>query len=202
MKIGILGSGSGTNAEAIMKSVEAGESSFEVAIVISDVDGSGILQRASRHNVEARYIPPGRRKTWLEPEVEELYVKALKDAGVELVALAGFMRILKEPFLSAFPRKIINIHPALLPAFPGLQSWKQALEYGAKYTGCTVHFVDSGIDTGPIILQAVVPVLDDDTPETLHARIQVEEYRIYSKAISLIAENKIEIEGRKVTLKT
>ncbi len=201
MRIGILGSGSGTNAEAIMKSVEAGECPVEIAIVISDVEDAGILMRAAEHNVPFRYINPGKYKTWLEPEVEAQYVKALKDAGVELVALAGFMRILKDPLLDAFSQRIINIHPALLPAFPGLKSWQQALEYGVRYSGCTVHFVDKGVDTGPIIVQAVVPVLEDDTSETLHARIQVEEHRIYSKAIGLIAEGKIEIQGRKVVIR-
>jgi phosphoribosylglycinamide formyltransferase-1 len=198
MKIGILGSGKGTNAEAIIRSVEAGECPVEVAIVISDVKDSGILDRGRRHNIPVSYIDPGKYKTWLEPGVEAQYVKTLKNEGVELVALAGFMRILKDPLLDAFPQRIVNIHPALLPSFPGLASWQQAFEYGVKYSGCTVHFVDKGVDTGPIILQAVVPVLDDDTPESLHARIQVEEHKIYPKAIRLIAEQKVEIHGRRV----
>ncbi len=201
MKIGILGSGKGTNAEAIIESVEAGECPVEVAIIISDVKDSGILDRGRKHNIPFLYISPGKYKTWLEPEIEAQYVKALKDAEVELVALAGFMRILKDPLLDAFPRRIINIHPALLPSFPGLASWRQAFEYGVKHSGCTVHFVDKGVDTGPIILQAVVPVLDDDTPESLHARIQVEEHKIYPKAIRLIAEQKVEIHGRKVLVR-
>jgi len=201
MKIGILGSGKGTNAEAIIESVEAGECPVEVAIIISDVKDSGILDRGRKHNIPFSYISPGKYKTWLEPEIEAQYVKALKDAEVELVALAGFMRILKDPLLDAFPRRIINIHPALLPSFPGLASWRQAFEYGVKHSGCTVHFVDKGVDTGPIILQAVVPVLDDDTPESLHVRIQVEEHKIYPKAIRLIAEQKVEIHGRKVLVK-
>ena len=181
-----------------MAAVDAGECPVEVALVLSDVQEAGILKRAAQHNVPSRYITPGKYKTKLEPEIEAEYVAALKEAGVELVALAGFMRIIKDPLLDAFPQRILNIHPALLPAFPGLESWRQALEYGVKVTGCTVHFVDKGVDTGPIILQAVVPVREDDTAQSLHQRIQVEEHRIYPEAIRLIAENKVRIEGRKV----
>jgi phosphoribosylglycinamide formyltransferase 1 len=201
MKIGILGSGSGTNAEAIIKSVKVGECPVEIAIIISDVENAFILERGRKHNIPVRYINPGKHKTWLEPEIEMDYVRTLKDSGVELVVLAGYMRIVKETMLDAFPRRIINIHPALLPSFPGLQSWRQALDYGVRFTGCTVHFVEKGVDSGPIILQAIVPVFDDDTMETLHARIQVEEHRIYPEAIRLIAEGRIEISGRKVRIR-
>ena len=200
MKIGILGSGSGTNAEAIIKSVKAGKCPVEISIIISDVENAYILERGRKYGIPACYINPGKHKTWLEPDIEKQYVDTLKDAGAQLIVLAGYMRIVKDTMLDAFPRRIINIHPALLPAFPGLESWRQALEYGVRYTGCTVHFVDKGIDTGPIILQSVVPILDNDTPESLHARIQVEEHKIYPEAIRLIAENKIEICGRRVII--
>lgn len=201
MNIGVLGSGKGTNLQAIIDAVENGTLLVKIALVISDVEDAFILERARRHNIPAMYIPPGRFKTKLEPEVERQYVSALKDAGVELVCLAGFMRILKNDFLNAFPNRIMNIHPSLLPAFRGLEAWKQALEYGVRFTGCTVHFLDPGMDTGPIILQAVVPVLPGDTPETLHARIQVEEHRIYPEAIRLFSEGRLEIVGRKVIIR-
>jgi len=200
MRIGILGSGSGTNAEAIINSIKKCECPVEIGIIISDVEKAFILERGRKHGIPVRYIYPGKHKTWLEPDIEAEYTNVLKDSGVELVVLAGYMRIVKDSLLDAFPRKIINIHPALLPAFPGLQSWRQALDYGVRFTGCTVHFVDKGIDTGPIILQAVVPVYDDDSPETLHARIQVEEHRIYPEAIRLIAEGRIEVRDRRVVI--
>jgi len=129
------------------------------------------------------YLPPGKFRTRLEPTVETELVKMLKAAGVELVALAGFMRVLKEPMLNAFPRRIINLHPSLLPKFPGMEAWKQALDAGENSTGCTVHFVDSGIDTGEIIAQREVPVLPNDTPESLHARIQIAERELYPEVI-------------------
>ncbi len=200
MRIGILGSGNGTNAQAIINSVEKRECPVEIAIIISDVANAAILERGKNHHISVRYISPGKYKTWLEPDIETEYVTALKEAGVELVVLAGFMRVIKEPLLDAFPNRIINIHPALLPAFPGLQSWKQALDYGVKVAGCTVHFVDRGVDAGPIIIQAAVPVREDDTPLTLHARIHEQEYRIYPEAIRLIAKGKIKIRGRKVII--
>lgn len=198
MKIGVLGSGKGSNLQAIIDAVENGSLPVKIALVISDVEDAYILERAKKHNIPARFISPGKFKTKLEPEIEKQYVSVLKAAGVELVVLAGFMRMLKDDFLKAFPNRVINIHPALLPAFRGLEGWRQALEYGAKFTGCTVHFLDIGMDTGPIILQAVVPVLSNDIPETLHKRIQVEEHRIYPEAIKLLAEGKLKIQGRKV----
>ncbi len=201
MRIGILGSGRGTNAQTILEACRRGDIPTEVAIVLSDVANAVILQRAKQFDVPARFIAPGKFKTKLEPEVEQEYVRALRGAGVELVALAGFMRMIKGDFLRAFPNRIINIHPSLLPAFPGLESWKQALDYGAKVAGCTVHFVNEGMDTGPIILQAAVPVLEKDTPETLHARIQEQEHRLYPQAIRLFAEGKLEIVGRHVRIR-
>lgn len=201
MNIGILGSGKGTNLQAIIDAVEAGRLPVKIALVISDVEDAFILERARRHGIPVKFIPPGRFKTKLEPDVERQYVASLKEAGIELVALAGFMRMLKEDFLKAFPNRIMNIHPSLLPSFRGLEAWRQALEYGARFTGCTVHFLDPGMDTGPIILQAVVPVLAGDTPESLHQRIQVEEHRLYPEAIRLFSEGRLQIVERKVIIK-
>jgi phosphoribosylglycinamide formyltransferase-1 len=198
LRLGVLGSGSGTNCQALLDACARPGFPAEIAIIISDVVSAKILDRARQHGVEALYLAPGKFRTKLEPEVEQRYVAALRERGVELVCLAGFMRVLKDDFLKAFPGRVINIHPALLPAFPGLQSWKQALDYGAKVAGCTVHFVDAGVDSGPIIVQATVPVLDSDTAQTLHARIQVEEHRIYPEAVRLIAEGRLTFEGRRV----
>lgn len=198
LKIGVLGSGSGTNFQAVVDNVAAGKVPVKIACVISDVENALILERGRKHGIEALYIPPGKYKTKLEEDVEAKYVKALKDRGVGLVVLAGYMRMVKEELLNAFPNRIINIHPSILPAFRGLEAWKQALEYGVKYTGCTVHFIEMDMDTGPIIMQAVVEVKDDDTPQTLHQRIQVQEHRIYPEVIRLIAEGRLELRGRKV----
>jgi phosphoribosylglycinamide formyltransferase-1 len=199
-KIGVLGSGKGSNLQSIIDNVEAGNIPAEIACVISDVEDAYILERARKHGIEALYIPPGKYKTKLDKETEAEYVKCLKDRGVELVVMAGFMRMLKEDFIEAFPGRIINLHPSILPAFRGLEAWKQALEYGVKFTGCTVHFVEIGMDTGPNIMQAVVEVKEDDTPETLHQRIQVEEHRIYPEVIRLIAEGRVELNGRLVSI--
>jgi phosphoribosylglycinamide formyltransferase-1 len=201
VRLGILGSGRGTNAQTLLEACARGDIPAEVAIVLSDVADAMILQRARKFDVPARYMPPGKFRTKLEPAVEREYVRTLREAGVELIALAGFMRMLKGDFLRTFPNRVMNIHPSLLPSFPGLESWKQALEYGAKVAGCTVHFVNEGMDTGPIILQAAVPVLENDTPGTLHARIQEQEHRLYPRAIRLFAEGKLEIEGRRVRIK-
>jgi len=198
LKIGVLGSGKGSNLQSIIDNVETGTVPAEIVCVISDVKDAFILARAAKHGIEALYIPPGKHKTKLDPQAEAEYIKTLKDRGVELVVLAGFMRMLKEEFIDAYPNSIVNIHPSILPAFRGLEAWKQALDYGVKYTGCTVHFLELGMDTGPIIMQAVVEVKDDDTPETLHQRIQVEEHKIYPAVISLIAERRLKLRGRKV----
>jgi phosphoribosylglycinamide formyltransferase 1 len=198
LRLGVLGSGSGTNCQALLDACAKSDFPAEIVVVISDVEGAKILDRARQAGIEARWIAPGKFRTKLEPEVEQRYVAALRQHNVELVCLAGFMRVLKDDFLKAFPGRVINIHPALLPAFPGLESWKQALDHGAKFAGCTVHFVDAGVDSGPIIVQAAVPVLDGDTAQTLHARIQVEEHRIYPEAVRLIASGRLRIEGRRV----
>ena len=198
MKIAILGSGSGSNMQSIINAIEAGTLNAKIVRVISDVPGAGILARAARHNIPASYESAAPFKTKLEGEAEERYIRILKDSGAEVVALAGFMRIVKPGFLATFPNRVINIHPALLPSFPGVAAWRQCHEYGAKIAGCTVHFVDAGTDTGPIILQRSVPVLDTDTPDTLHARIQHEEHIAYPSALRLLASDKLRVEGRRV----
>jgi phosphoribosylglycinamide formyltransferase-1 len=184
LRIGVLGSGKGSNFRAIADTIAGGELDAETRIVLSDVAEAGILNIARERGIRAEFVAPGRFKTKMEPEAEERLVALLREADVELVVLAGYMRMIKAPLLEAFPHRIINIHPSLLPAYPGLESWRQALEGGATETGCTVHFVDSGMDTGPILAQSRVPVLPGDTAETLHARIQVEEHRLYPAVIS------------------
>ena len=197
-RIGILGSGKGSNFGALAEAVRAQRLPVEIALVLSDVPGAGILDLAGKYKVRAEYVPPGPFRTKLSPEAEKEYVRRLKDAGVELVALAGFMRMLKAPFIEAFPNAVVNIHPSLLPTFPGLHSWKQALDYGVRFAGCTVHFVTPAMDAGPIIGQAIVPVLPNDTPYTLHARIQVQEHKLYVECLKLWAEGRLRVEGRSV----
>jgi phosphoribosylglycinamide formyltransferase-1 len=192
-RLGILGSGKGSNCVAIADACAAGIIPARVAIVISDVENAGILDRARERGLECRYIAPGKFRTKLDETAEAAFVTALREAKVDLVVLAGFMRILKGEFLRTFANRVVNIHPALLPAFPGLEAWKQALEYGVKITGVTVHFVDQGIDTGPIIAQETVPVLPRDTPQTLHTRIQEAEHRLYPAAVAALARGEIKI---------
>jgi phosphoribosylglycinamide formyltransferase-1 len=187
LRLGVLGSGKGSNLQAIAEAIAAGSLAAEICIVLSDVESAGILTVARERGLRAEYVAPGRFKTKLEPETEERVVALLREASVELVVLAGWMRMIKAPLLQAFPRRIINIHPSLLPAFPGLDAWKQALAAGASETGCTVHFVDEGMDSGEVIGQARVEVLPGDTPEELHARIQVEEHKLYPEMIRRIA---------------
>ena len=188
MAVGILGSGKGSNCRAILEQISAGTLQAEARIVVSDVFDAGILDIAREFGVANVYLPPGKFRTRLEPNVEMELARLLKEAGVELVVLAGFMRLLKEPMLEAYPGCIINIHPSLLPKFPGIESWKQALEAGEKITGCSVHYVDAGIDSGEIIAQRKVPVLPGDTPESLHARIQVAERALYPEVIARFCE--------------
>ena len=196
--IAVLASGRGTNLQAIIENAENDTLKANLVCVVSDNKDAKALERARQHNVEAVYIDPGPKKTWLIPEVEQQYVKALQDRNIDLVCLAGFMRILKKPLLDAFKGRILNIHPALLPSFPGLEVQKKALEYGVKFSGCTVHFVNETVDGGPIITQAAVPVLDDDTPEKLAERILKEEHRIYTEAINIVVSGKYKIVGRRV----
>jgi phosphoribosylglycinamide formyltransferase-1 len=184
--LGILGSGKGSNCRAILESIKNGALAAEVRVVISDVFDAPILDIAREFSVPNAYLSPGGFRTRLEPQAEVNLVQMLRDAGVELVALAGFMRVLKAPMLNAFPRRIVNIHPSLLPKFPGLEAWKQALEAGEMLTGCTVHYVDEEIDHGDVIAQREVPILTDDTPETLHARIQIAEHELYPAVIGQI----------------
>lgn len=187
LPIGILGSGKGSNFRAIVDAIHAGALAAEVRIVISDVEDAGILELAREQKIRAEFVPPGRFKTKLEPEAEQRIVELLREVGVELVVLAGWMRMIKAPLLDAFPRRIVNIHPSLLPAFPGLEAWKQALAAGATETGCTVHYVDAGMDSGEVIAQSAVPIFPSDTPEELHARIQVAEHKLYPAVIARFA---------------
>ena len=200
LKIGVLGSGSGSNMQSIVDEIEAGRLDAEVRVVLADVPDAKILDRAKRHGIPCQYLDCAPWKTKLEGPAEDRCIEILKDAGVDTVVLAGFMRIVKPKLLAAFPNRVLNIHPALLPAFPGVHSWKQALDYGCKVAGVTVHFVDGGTDTGPIIVQKAVPVLEDDTPETLHARIQVEEHKAFPEALALLAAGRLSVEGRRVRI--
>jgi len=195
-RLGLLGSGKGSNAAVIADACSSGQIPAQVAIVLSDVADAGILQQARQRGLPAVFIAPGKFRTKLGEAAEAAYIRALQEARVDLVALAGFMRILKGEFLRAFAQRVVNIHPALLPAFPGLEAWKQALDYGVKFTGATVHFVDQGVDTGPIIAQRTVPVLPGDTPATLHARIQVAERVVYPATIAPLARGAIRVQGR------
>lgn len=191
LTLGIIGSGKGSNAATILREIGAGRLVARAGVIISDVADAGILELARAHGVPAVYLPPGKFKTKLEPGIEAQLVTILRDHGVDLVVLAGFMRLLKQPMIEAFPRRIINIHPSLLPKFPGLAAWRQALEAGEHEAGCTIHYVDLGMDTGAPIAQAKVPIVPGDTPETLHARIQAVEHTLYPKVIARFAMGKI-----------
>jgi phosphoribosylglycinamide formyltransferase-1 len=184
LPIGVLGSGKGSNCRVILERIRSGDLPAEARLVVSDVLDAPILDIAREFGVANAYLPPGRFRTRLEPAIEEQLVKMLRDAGAELVVLAGFMRVLHEPMLKAFPRRIINIHPSLLPKFPGLESWKQAFVAGETVTGCTVHYVDEQIDHGRILAQKEVKILPNDTAESLHARIQVLEHELYPAVIA------------------
>ncbi len=200
INIGVLASGRGSNLEAILQACEEGRITGKVVVVVSDNPEAFALERARRRGVEALYIAPGKFRTKLEPEIEQQYVKALKDRNVDLLCLAGFMRVLHADFINAFPQRILNIHPALLPAFPGLHAQKQAFDYGVKIAGCTVHLVDEGVDAGPIVMQAAVPVMEDDDEESLAARILEQEHIIYAESIQLFAEGRLRIQGRRVQI--
>ena len=196
-RLGVLGSGNGSNLISITEAIDRGEVPAEIVLVLSDVKEAEILHHAKKMGVKARHIAPGKYRTKLDEEAERSYSNALQEADVDLVVLAGFMRILKGKLLKLFSGKVVNIHPSLLPSFPGLEAWKQALDYGVKYTGATVHFVDQGIDSGAIIAQEPVPLLDEDTPESLLERIHHAEYHIYPKAIADIARRRIVSKGRR-----
>lgn len=170
----------------------------EIVLVVSDVADAGILGRAAELGVSGHYLAPGKFRTKLDDEAEGLYVRTLKDAGVDWIILAGFMRVLRAGFLRAFPGRVVNIHPSLLPAFPGLEAWRQALDYGVKVAGCTVHLVDEGIDTGPIVVQRPVAVEAGDTAASLHARIQLAEHEAYPEAMEILLGGGYRVEGRRV----
>jgi phosphoribosylglycinamide formyltransferase 1 len=200
-RLGVLGSGKGSNFVAIADAVAVGQIPAEVAIVLSDVESAGILAHARERNIPAQFIPPGKFRTKLDEEAEHAFVEALRAARVDLIVLAGFMRVLKGEFLRAFEGRIVNVHPSLLPSFPGLEAWIQALDQGVKATGCTVHFVDAGVDSGAIIGQQTVPVPDHDTAEILHARIHAAEHELYPKCVAAIARGEISVQGRRVVWK-
>jgi phosphoribosylglycinamide formyltransferase-1 len=185
-RLAVLGSGKGTNFTAIQEAIQAGRLAARIELVISDLPGAPILAKAAAFGLATATLPPSPFRTKLSPESEEALVELLRQHQVEWVVLAGYMRVVKEPLLSAFPNRIINIHPSLLPAFKGLKAWEQALAAGVNATGCTVHFVNRDVDAGEIIAQQRVPVLDDDTPESLHARIQVAEHELYPAALAMV----------------
>jgi phosphoribosylglycinamide formyltransferase-1 len=194
-KIAVLASGEGTNLEAILEAAERGRISAQVVLVISDRKKAPALERARRRGIEPLHLDP--RPYRGREEYDQALLAVLRRAGIDLVVLAGFMRLLSPVLVQAFPGRIMNIHPALLPAFPGTSGVEEALNYGVKVTGCTVHFVDEGLDTGPIILQETVPVLQDDTVKTLHMRIQAVEHRLYPRAIELFCQDQLRVEGRR-----
>jgi phosphoribosylglycinamide formyltransferase-1 len=199
LKIGVLASGRGSNFQSIIDEIESQKLKVKIALLITDNPSAFAIERAKKHGIEYLVIKPETFKS--RDDFFKNIANELKKREVGLVVLAGFMRIVGKPLLEAFPNKIMNIHPALLPSFPGLHGQRQALEYGVKISGCTVHFVDEGMDTGPIIIQAAVPVLDDDTEESLSERILMYEHKIYPEAIRLFSEDRIEVQGRRVKIK-
>ena len=198
LKIGVLVSGRGSNLQAMIDAIEAGKLKAQVAVVISNVPGVMALERAKKHGIKAVVVND--REFSDKSSYEKEIIKVLESNSVDLVCLAGYMKLISPEFVRHFKGRMMNTHPALLPAFPGLHVQKKALEHGVKYSGATVHFVDEGCDTGPIIIQAVVPVFDNDTEETLSARILEQEHKIYPEAIRLYAEGKLKIEGRRVKI--
>jgi phosphoribosylglycinamide formyltransferase-1 len=198
LRIGVLASGSGSNLQSIIDNSERGVLPIDVACVISNNTAAFALERARKHGIPALHID--HRIFTGREAYDAALVETLHEYGVELVVLAGFMRIITPVLLDAFPSAVMNIHPALLPAFPGLHAQRQAIDYGVKVSGCTVHFVDAGTDTGPIITQAAVPVMEEDTEETLSARIVTEEHRIYPEAVRLFAEGRLKVKGRRVVI--
>lgn len=201
LPIGVLASGRGSNFQALLEAARDADYPAHVVALLSDVEDAPALEIARANGVDAVHVDPGSRRARLSREAEDRMIAELKDRGVRLVALAGFMRILSPAFLDAFPGFVINIHPSLLPSFPGLHVQRKALEHGVRFSGCTVHFVDEGIDSGPILMQAIVPVLDEDTPEILAGRILKEEHRIYPEAVRLLAENRVIRNGRRCLIR-
>jgi len=199
LKIGVLASGRGSNFQSIIDAMNSGKLSIEIAVLITDNGSAFAIERAKKHGISYLVMNPGDYRSRDDFFLE--IAETLKKRGVGLVVLAGFMRIIGKQLIEAFPNMVMNIHPALLPSFPGLHGQSQAFEYSVKISGCTVHFVDEGMDTGPIIIQAAVPVLQDDTEESLSERILALEHQIYPEAIRLFSEGKITVEGRRVILK-
>jgi phosphoribosylglycinamide formyltransferase-1 len=197
--LGVLASGRGSNLQAILDAIAAGRCPARVGVVVSDRKDAPALDRARRAGIRAIHLDPHAFPDRVS--FDDAVAAALDEHGVELVCLAGYMRVLSPPFIRRYPMRILNVHPALLPAFPGLHAQRQALQHGARVAGATVHFVDEGVDTGPIVLQGAVPVLDGDTEETLSARILVEEHRLYPEAVRLFAEGRIEVIGRRVRVR-
>jgi phosphoribosylglycinamide formyltransferase-1 len=196
VNVGVLVSGRGSNMQSIIDAIEEGRLQASIPIVISDRADAFALERARRHGIEAVFLDPGACDS--REEYDRALLSRLREAEVELVALAGFMRLLGPLFIESYKNRVMNIHPALLPSFPGLHVQRKAIEHGAKFSGCTVHFADTGVDTGPIIIQAVVPLRDDDTEESLSERILHQEHRIYPRAIQLYAEGRLKVRGRRV----
>ena len=201
LKLAIFGSGNGTNAQAIIDAVEAGRLDAEIRCILSDVEDAPILDRARKHGIPAIHFDCAPFKTKLDGEAERKVLQTLEEHGVDFVALAGFMRIVKNGLLNAYAGRIINIHPSLLPSFPGLDAGKQAFDYGVKFTGCTVHFVDAGIDTGAIITQRAIRIEDGDTLESMMEKLHAQEHIAYPEALQWIAEGRIVREGRRITVK-
>jgi len=199
LHLAVLASGRGSNFEALCQAIDRGELNADIKVLISDKQFAPVLEKARKRNIDAIYINPQDYES--REQYEAQIVKVLKDHLVTVVALAGYMRLVGKVLLDTYPYRIINIHPALLPSFPGLHAQQQALDYGVKVSGCTVHIVDEGMDTGPIIMQAAVPVLPDDNSETLADRILVEEHQIYWRSLQLLAEGKVYVEGRRVIIK-
>lgn len=199
-RLAILASGRGSNAVAIIKATQAEDFPAEVAVVLSDNEDASVLQQARDSGVKALYLDPGPKRTFLIPEVEAKWVEVLREHNVDYVLLAGFMRVIKKTLLDAFAGRILNIHPALLPSFKGLDAQRQAWEHGVRYSGATVHFVDDSLDGGPIILQEPVKVADDDTAESLAERILQVEHRIYPEAVKLLVQGRLKAAGRRVRI--
>lgn len=200
LKLAIFGSGSGTNGQAIIDAIEAGSLDAEIRCILSDVADAPLLERARKHHIPAFYIDCAPFKTKLDGQGEAAVLEILKKHDVDLIVLAGFMRIVKEGLLNAYAGRMINIHPSLLPSFPGLDSGKQAFDYGVKVTGCTVHFVDAGVDTGAIINQKWVSIADDDTIDSLMTKIHQQEHIAYPEALQWIANKQLRLEGRRISV--
>ena len=200
LKLAIFGSGSGTNCQAIIDAIEAGTLNAEIKCVLADKEDAYILERARKHNIPAIYFDCAHFKTKLDGEAEQKVLQILEDHDVNFVALAGFMRIVKDGLLNAFTGRMINIHPSLLPSFPGLDGGKQAFDYGVKFTGCTVHFVDAGVDTGAIINQKIISIDNDDSLDSMMEKLHAQEHIAYPEALQWIAEGRIQLNGRRITL--